>query len=372
MSHKFPEYDNLQLSGVNKKVLDQWQEEDLFARTLALREGAPSFVFYEGPPSANGMPGIHHVMARSIKDIFCRYKTMKGFRVDRKAGWDTHGLPVELGVEKALGITKEDIGKKISVDEYNAACRREVMKYTQEWEQLTRLMGYWVDMDHPYITYDNRYIETLWYLLSEIYKKGLLYKGYTIQPYSPAAGTGLSTHELNQPGCYRDVKDTTCVAQFRIIDPRAELTGHGEAVFLAWTTTPWTLPSNTALCVGPEIDYVAVRSFNPYSGAPITAVVARALLHTLFSKEHEGEEALAAYQPGDKKLPYVIVGEWKGKELVGTRYEQLLPGCVPTGMPSASSLATSSPRAMVRGSYISHLPSVRTTTRWLRPATSQG
>ena len=331
MSHKFPEYDNLQLSGVNKKVLDQWQEEDLFARTLALREGAPSFVFYEGPPSANGMPGIHHVMARSIKDIFCRYKTMKGFRVDRKAGWDTHGLPVELGVEKALGITKEDIGKKISVDEYNAACRREVMKYTQEWEQLTRLMGYWVDMDHPYITYDNRYIETLWYLLSEIYKKGLLYKGYTIQPYSPAAGTGLSTHELNQPGCYRDVKDTTCVAQFRIIDPRAELTGHGEAVFLAWTTTPWTLPSNTALCVGPEIDYVAVRSFNPYSGAPITAVVARALLHTLFSKEHEGEEALAAYLPGDKKLPYVIVGEWKGKELVGTRYEQLLPWMRPDG-----------------------------------------
>ena len=331
MSHKFPEYDNLQLSGVNKKVLDQWQEEDLFARTLALREGAPSFVFYEGPPSANGMPGIHHVMARSIKDIFCRYKTMKGFRVDRKAGWDTHGLPVELGVEKALGITKEDIGKKISVDEYNAACRREVMKYTHEWEHLTRLMGYWVDMDHPYITYDNRYIETLWYLLSEIYKKGLLYKGYTIQPYSPAAGTGLSTHELNQPGCYRDVKDTTCVAQFRIIDPRAELTGHGEAVFLAWTTTPWTLPSNTALCVGPEIDYVAVRSFNPYSGAPITAVVARALLHTLFSKEHEGEEALAAYQPGDKKLPYVIVGEWKGKDLVGMRYEQLLPWMRPDG-----------------------------------------
>jgi len=331
MSQKFPEYESLLLAGINQKVLHQRQEEDLFARSLALREGAPSFVFYEGPPSANGMPGIHHVMARSIKDIFCRYKTMKGFRVDRKAGWDTHGLPVELGVEKALGITKEDIGKKISVDEYNAACRREVMKYTQEWEQLTRLMGYWVDMDHPYITYDNRYIETLWYLLSEIYKKGLLYKGYTIQPYSPAAGTGLSTHELNQPGCYRDVKDTTCVAQFRIIDPRAELTGHGEAVFLAWTTTPWTLPSNTALCVGPEIDYVAVRSFNPYSGAPITAVVARALLHTLFSKEHEGEEALAAYQPGDKKLPYVIVGEWKGKDLVGTRYEQLLPWMRPDG-----------------------------------------
>ena len=270
-------------------------------------------------------------MARSIKDIFCRYKTMKGYRVDRKAGWDTHGLPVELGVEKALGITKEDIGKKISVDEYNAACRREVMKYTQEWEELTRQMGYWVDMKHPYITYDNRYIETLWWLLGEIYQKGLLYKGFTIQPYSPAAGTGLSSHELNQPGAYRDVKDTTCVALFSILDPKAELLGHGAPYFMAWTTTPWTLPSNTALCVGPEIDYVAVRTFNPYSGEPITVVLAEQLLHSFVSAEHEGEEALAAYQPGDKKLPYLIVARYKGQELVGTRYEQLLPWMRPDG-----------------------------------------
>ena len=281
MSQKFPEYESLLLSGINQKVLNRWQGEDLFARSLALREGAPSFVFYEGPPSANGMPGIHHVMARSIKDIFCRYKTMKGYRVDRKAGWDTHGLPVELGVEKALGITKEDIGKTISVADYNAACRQEVMKYTQEWEELTRLMGYWVDMEHPYITYDNRYIESLWYLLSVIYKKGLLYKGYTIQPYSPAAGTGLSTHELNQPGCYRDVKDTTCIAQFPILDPKEEMKGHGAAYFLAWTTTPWTLPSNTALCVGPTIEYVAVRTYNPYSGDPITVVLAEPLTPSL-------------------------------------------------------------------------------------------
>ena len=331
MSQKFPEYESLLLAGINQKVLHQWQEEDLFARSLALREGAPSFVFYEGPPSANGMPGIHHVMARSIKDIFCRYKTMKGYRVDRKAGWDTHGLPVELGVEKALGITKEDIGKSISVADYNAACRREVMKYTQEWEELTRLMGYWVDMKHPYITYDNRYIESLWYLLSVIYKKGLLYKGYTIQPYSPAAGTGLSTHELNQPGCYRDVKDTTCIAQFPILDPKEEMKGHGAAYFLAWTTTPWTLPSNTALCVGPTIEYVAVRTFNPYSGDPITVVLALPLLHTLFAQELEGQEALQAYQKGDKKLPYQIVGRWQGSELVGMRYEQLLPWMTPNG-----------------------------------------
>ena len=331
MSFKFPEYEGLNLSGINKSVLQRWQDEHLFDRSLQLREGAPSFVFYEGPPSANGMPGIHHVMARSIKDIFCRYKTMKGYRVDRKAGWDTHGLPVELGVEKALGITKEDIGKKISVDEYNAACRREVMKYTQEWEELTRQMGYWVDMKHPYITYDNRYIETLWWLLGEIYQKGLLYKGFTIQPYSPAAGTGLSSHELNQPGAYRDVKDTTCVALFSILDPKAELLGHGAPYFMAWTTTPWTLPSNTALCVGPEIDYVAVRTFNPYSGEPITVVLAEQLLHSFVSAEHEGEEALAAYQPGDKKLPYLIVARYKGQELVGTRYEQLLPWMRPDG-----------------------------------------
>jgi len=331
MSQKFPEYESLLLAGINQKVLHQWQEEDLFARSLALREGAPSFVFYEGPPSANGMPGIHHVMARSIKDIFCRYKTMKGYRVDRKAGWDTHGLPVELGVEKALGITKEDIGKSISVADYNAACRREVMEYTQEWEELTRLMGYWVDMKHPYITYDNRYIESLWYLLSVIYKKGLLYKGYTIQPYSPAAGTGLSTHELNQPGCYRDVKDTTCIAQFPILDPKEEMKGHGAAYFLAWTTTPWTLPSNTALCIGPTIEYVAVRTFNPYSGDPITVVLALPLLHTLFAQELEGQEALQAYQKGDKKLPYQIVGRWQGSELVGMHYEQLLPWMTPNG-----------------------------------------
>ncbi len=325
MSRKFPEHNQLNLSEINQQVLEQWEQEGLFAQSLAQRAGAPSFVFYEGPPSANGMPGIHHVMARSIKDIFCRYKTMKGFLVERKAGWDTHGLPVELGVEKALGITKEDIGKTISVAEYNAACRRDVMKYTREWEDLTKQMGYWVDMEHPYITYDNRYIESLWYLLKQIYNKGLLYKGYTIQPYSPAAGTGLSTHELNQPGCYRDVKDTTCIAQFRIKNPMAELAGHGEAFFLAWTTTPWTLPSNTALCVGPEIDYVALRSYNPYSGAPITVIMARALVPVLFSSELVGAEAVGAYEVGQKQLPYEIIAEYKGKDLVGIEYEQLIP-----------------------------------------------
>lgn len=322
---KFPEYNQLNLSEVNQLMLDKWKSENLFSESLRQREGAPSFVFYEGPPSANGMPGIHHVMARSIKDIFCRYKTMKGFLVNRKAGWDTHGLPVELGVEKTLGITKEDIGKTISVAEYNAACRRDVMKFTAEWESLTTQMGYWVDMDNPYITYDNRYIETLWYLLKQIYSKGLLYKGYTIQPYSPAAGTGLSTHELNQPGCYRDVKDTTCVAQFKLVATPQELVGHGDAYFLAWTTTPWTLPSNTALCVGPDIDYVAVRTFNPYSGSPITAILAKPLLHAFFSAEHVGAEALAGYEQGQKGLPYEIIAEYKGKDLVGLQYEQLLP-----------------------------------------------
>lgn len=322
---KFPEYNQLNLSEVNQLMLDKWKSENLFSESLRQREGAPSFVFYEGPPSANGMPGIHHVMARSIKDIFCRYKTMKGFLVNRKAGWDTHGLPVELGVEKTLGITKEDIGKTISVAEYNAACRRDVMKFTAEWESLTTQMGYWVDMDNPYITYDNRYIETLWYLLKQIYSKGLLYKGYTIQPYSPAAGTGLSTHELNQPGCYRDVKDTTCVAQFKLIATPQELVGHGDAYFLAWTTTPWTLPSNTALCVGPDIDYVAVRTFNPYSGSPMTAILAKPLLHAFFSAEHVGAEALAGYEQGQKGLPYEIIAEYKGKDLVGLQYEQLLP-----------------------------------------------
>lgn len=325
MSHKFKEYTQLNLSDVNKEMLAEWEREQLFAQSLKLRQGAKSFVFYEGPPSANGMPGIHHVMARSIKDIFCRYKTMKGYLVERKAGWDTHGLPVELGVEKLLGITKDDIGRGISVAEYNAACRREVMKYTKEWEDLTSQMGYWVDMEHPYITYDNKYIETLWYLLKEIYNKGLLYKGYTIQPYSPAAGTGLSTHELNQPGCYREVKDTTCTALFRIVEPKAEMQGHGQAYFMAWTTTPWTLPSNTALCVGPDIDYVAVRSYNPYSGEPITVVLAKALLSAYFSLELQGREALEAYTVGQKALPYEIVGEYKGEDLLGMTYEQLLP-----------------------------------------------
>ncbi|WP_282918592.1 isoleucine--tRNA ligase [Porphyromonas macacae] len=325
MSRKFPEYNRLNMSEVNEEILRLWTAEDLFRESLKLREDAPSFVFYEGPPSANGMPGIHHVMARTLKDTVCRYKTMKGFLVKRKAGWDTHGLPVELGVEKTLGITKEDIGKNISVDQYNEACRQDVMKYTKEWVQLTQKMGYWVDMDDPYITYDNRYIETLWYLLKQIYNKGLLYKGYTIQPYSPAAGTGLSSHELNQPGCYRDVKDTTCTAQFLIREPKPEMTGWGDAFFLAWTTTPWTLPSNTALCVGPGIDYVAVRTYNPYTGLAMTAVMGEPLLHTLFDAKYEGEEALNNYKKGDKQIPYVITGRWKGSELVGMAYEQLIP-----------------------------------------------
>ena len=324
MSKKFAEYSKFDLSGVNKEVLKRWAEGDIFHKSLEIREGAPSFVFYEGPPSANGMPGIHHVIARSIKDIFCRYKTMKGFQVKRKAGWDTHGLPVELGVEKALGITKEDIGKKITVAEYNAACRKDVMKFTKEWEDLTNKMGYWVDMDDPYITYDNRYIETLWYLLKELYKQEMLYKGYTIQPYSPAAGTGLSTHELNQPGCYKDVKDTTCTAQFKIIDPKPEMAAFGEAFFLAWTTTPWTLPSNTALCMGPNVTYVAVQSYNPYTGMPMTAVLAKDLVAAYFNVKAEGI-ALADYKVGDKLIPYQIVGEWKGTELAGMKYEQLVP-----------------------------------------------
>ena len=324
MSKKFAEYSKLDLSNVNKEVLKKWQDGDIFHKSLEIREGHPSFVFYEGPPSANGMPGIHHVIARSIKDIFCRYKTMKGYLVNRKAGWDTHGLPVELGVEKTLGITKEDIGKKISVAEYNAACRRDVMKFTKEWTDLTQKMGYWVDLENPYITYDNRYIETLWYLLKELYKKGLLYKGYTIQPYSPAAGTGLSSHELNQPGCYRDVKDTTCTAQFRILDPKPEMTAFGEPFFLAWTTTPGTLPSNTALCVGPNITYVAVQTYNPYTGMPMTAVLAKDLLNVYFNPK-AADLALTDYKPGDKLVPFKVVGEWKGPELAGMHYEQLIP-----------------------------------------------
>lgn len=324
MSKQFSEYNRFNLSDVNKEILEKWDKEGIFQKSLEIRTGAPSFVFYEGPPSANGMPGIHHVMARSVKDIFCRYKTMKGFLVNRKAGWDTHGLPVELAVEKKLGITKEDIGKKITVEEYNDACRKEVMKYTGEWENLTRIMGYWVDMNDPYITYDNRYIETLWFLLKELYNKGYLYKGYTIQPYSPAAGTGLSTHELNMPGAYRDVKDTTCVAQFKIKSPKAEMSQFGEAFFLAWTTTPWTLPSNTALAVGPEITYVAVQSYNPYTGNKITTVMAQSLLFSMFNEKAK-DIALEDYKIGDKLIPYKIVGEWKGKDLAGMEYEQLIP-----------------------------------------------
>ena len=325
MSKKFPENNSLDLAEINREILRVWDEKDIFKRSLEAREGSIPFVFYEGPPSANGMPGIHHVIARSIKDIFCRYKTMKGFLVNRKAGWDTHGLPVELSVEKTLGITKEDIGKKITVEEYNAACRTEVMKYTREWEDLTKKMGYWVDMSDPYITYDNRYIETLWYLLKELYNKNFLYKGYSIQPYSPAAGTGLSTHELNQPGCYRDVTDTTCTAQFKIIDPLKELSGFGEAFLLAWTTTPWTLPSNVLLAVGKNIDYVAVETYNQYTGLPIIVVLAKSLLGAYFP-EKNAELSFDDYKKGDKNVPYRVLDKtWKGSELEGVKYEQLIP-----------------------------------------------
>lgn len=326
---KFTERSGLNLYQVNEDVLKEWDKQDLFHKSMSEREGCPSFVFFEGPPSANGHPGIHHVMARTIKDVFCRYKTMQGFQVKRKAGWDTHGLPVELGVEKELGITKEDIGKKVSIEEYNARCRQNVMMFTQEWTDLSHLMGYWVDMEHPYITYENSYIETLWWLLGQLYQKGLLYKGYTIQPYSPAAGTGLSSHELNQPGCYRDVKDTTVTAQFAILDPKPEMTHWGKPYFLAWTTTPWTLPSNTALCVGPNFTYQAIESFNPYTGQPITAVLAKDLVKAYFKPEAENAD-FEAYQAGDKLVPWRVAGEWKGSELVGMRYAQLMPWVKPT------------------------------------------
>ena len=329
MTKKFAEHKGLNLSEVNKSVLNSWDEKDLFHKSMSEREGCPSFVFFEGPPSANGMPGIHHVMARSIKDTFCRYKTMQGFQVKRKAGWDTHGLPVELGVEKALGITKEDIGKKISVDEYNAACRKEVMKYTKEWTDLTHKMGYWVDLENPYITYENSYIETLWWLLKQLYGKGLLYKGYTIQPYSPAAGTGLSSHELNQPGCYRDVKDTTVTGLFKMVGCQdAALTEWGTPCFVAWTTTPWTLPSNVALCVGPNIDYVAAQTFNPYNGDKVTVILAEARLKAYLSGQEYTSlaemEALDLDKVDGKNLPYRIVGHFKGSDLVGMKYQQLM------------------------------------------------
>ncbi len=352
MSKKFTEYSGFDLSEINKEVLKKWDSEQLFQQSMKTREGCPSFVFYEGPPSANGMPGIHHVMARSIKDIFCRYKTMKGFHVKRKAGWDTHGLPVELGVEKALGITKEDIGKKISVEDYNAACRKDVMKFTKEWEDLTHKMGYWVDMKDPYITYDNRYIETLWWLLKQLYGKGLLYKGYTIQPYSPAAGTGLSSHELNQPGCYRDVKDTTVVALFKMKNPRPEMAAWGTPCFIAWTTTPWTLPSNTALCVGPQIDYVAVQTYNGYTGTPITVVLAKALLNAHFNAK-AAELPLDAYKAGDKLIPYKVVGEYKGSDLVGMEYEQLIPWVKPVDVDNEGNWSVSSKAfRVIPGDYV--------------------
>jgi isoleucyl-tRNA synthetase len=327
MKTKFPEYKGLDLTGINKEIEAFWKDKKTFEQSLAIRENSPAFIFYEGPPSANGIPGIHHVMARAVKDIFCRYKTQKGYRVDRKAGWDTHGLPIELAVEQTLGITKDDIGKQISISEYNKICRREVMRYTKEWEELTDRMGYWINMHDPYITYENKYIETLWYLLKKLFNNDLLYKGYTIQPYSPAAGSGLSSHELNQPGCYRDVKDTTIVALFKLIeDDRSAFLYKDtdtDVYMLAWTTTPWTLPSNTALAMGPSIDYVSVKTYNPFSGDPITVVLAKAMLETYFPA---GNKALKwdSYRPGDKKIPYQILGRYKGKAFEGISYEQLI------------------------------------------------
>ena len=338
MSGKFQEYNKFDLSAINKEMLGKWDEEDVFAQSIKEREGCKSFVFFEGPPSANGMPGIHHVMARTIKDIVCRYKTMRGYQVMRKAGWDTHGLPVELGVEKSLGITKEDIGKKISVDDYNAACRKEVMKYTKEWCDLTHKMGYWVDTDNPYITYENSYIETLWWLLKQLYNKGLLYKGYTIQPYSPAAGTGLSSHELNQPGCYRDVKDTTVTAVFSVVDSdnkalqaikaAANPDFANNITILAWTTTPWTLPSNTALCVGPKIEYVAVETLNPYTDAKMVCIMAKARMGAYLNPKGDNA-SFDDYKHGDKVVPYRVIADFTGADLVGIKYQQLFPWVKP-------------------------------------------
>ena len=328
MGKRFPEYNGLDLSLINKEILKVWDENDTFHKSVREVNGMGEFIFYEGPPSANGIPGIHHVMARTIKDAICRFKTQCGYEVKRKAGWDTHGLPVELGVEKALGITKEDIGTKISIEEFNKACRIDVMRYTDLWEDLTRKMGYWVNMDHPYVTYDNRYIETLWWLLKQLYTKGYLYQDYTIQPYSPAAGTGLSSHELNLPGCYRDVKDTTCIALFKLIrDKKSEFlyknTDTPAIHMMAWTTTPWTLPSNTALAVGKEIKYIKVRSFNPYSGEPLTVIIAKELLDAMFPESNATLE-FSEYKPGDKKIPFRICGEFTGAELEGINYEQLI------------------------------------------------
>jgi len=334
MSKKFREYKEFDLSKINKDILKYWEENDTFHQSISTRAGRPTFVFYEGPPSANGLPGIHHVVSRAIKDIFCRYKTQQGFLVKRKAGWDTHGLPVELAVEKMLGITKENIGKTISVADYNAACRKEVMKYTDKWEELTHQMGYWVNMDDPYITYDSRYIETLWWLLKDLYKKNLLYKGYSIQPYSPAAGTGLSSHELNQPGCYRDVKDTTCIAQFKVLkneksDPLFKDVD-ADLFILAWTTTPWTLPSNTALAVGSHIRYVKVKTFNPYTSEPVTVILAKELLRNYFPEKNE-ELLFEDYKGDGKNIPFQVLAEYTGQNLVGVNYEQLIPWVKPSG-----------------------------------------
>ena len=361
MENKFKEYSKFNLSEINKEVLDKWNREGVFEQSIKVREGAPSFVFYEGPPSANGMPGIHHVMARTIKDIICRFKTMKGYQVMRKAGWDTHGLPVELGVEKALGITKEDIGKKITVDEYNAACRKEVMKYTKEWTDLTHQMGYWVDTDNPYITYENSYIETLWWLLKQLYNKGLLYKGYTIQPYSPAAGTGLSSHELNQPGCYRDVKDTTVTAVFKVVEDDnkivADIKSKADAKFagnlniIGWTTTPWTLPSNTALCVGPKIEYVAVETYNAYNAEPMVVIMAKARLNAYLDAKG-AELPLDEYKQGEKVVPYRVIAEYTGAELVGIKYQQLFPWVKPIDLVNGKAVVNENGFRVIPGDYV--------------------
>ena len=338
MKNAYREYKTLNLTNIANEIRDFWKENNIFDKSLENTKNGTAYVFFEGPPSANGMPGIHHVMARTIKDTFCRYQTLKGKYVSRKAGWDTHGLPVELGVEKKLGITKEDIGKKISVDDYNRACREEVMKYKDKWDDLTRQMGYWVDLNDPYITFKNEYIETLWYLLNELYKKGLLYKGYTIQPYSPAAGTGLSSHELNMPGCYRKVKDLTCVAMFRLKENQRQLkklpfdtdVKFGDVQIVAWTTTPWTLPSNTALCVGPTIEYNLVKTVNPINGNIIHVILGKPLMSSFFPSEEE-KPSFEDYKAGDKKLPYEVIGTCKGKDLVGLDYEQLIPWVKPDG-----------------------------------------
>ncbi len=328
MSKKFSVYKGLNLSNINKEVLETWKKNDTFKKSISTREGKEDYIFYEGPPSANGMPGIHHVISRTLKDTFCRYKTLQGYRVERKAGWDTHGLPVELAVEKKLKITKEDIGKTISLEEYNNTCKKEVMRYTDHWESITEKMGYWVDMDNPYITYKNKYIESVWWILKQLYDKGLLYKGYTIQPYSPAAGTGLSSHELNMPGCYQDVKDTTGIAQFKVIkNEKSDFlfrNADSDLSFLAWTTTPWTLLSNTALAVGGKIEYVVIKTFNPYTGDPTTVIMAKALQNTLFPEENK-ELSFSDYKKGDKKIPYEIISEHKGADFKAISYEQLLP-----------------------------------------------